>query len=301
MFHYEYWGNGRFPAHHNIALEELFLKRAADGKAIIRFYSFPKDTVVLGYAQATDPVKSPDGIDVTRRITGGSHIQTGKNIIAYSFAVPRDGTFRNYEDMRAYYAQHVADALTGLGVDGVQVDNKASVITTDDKIIAAHALIWGVESALLHGLIFIDHYDADAVAKRVHLGRRKVGGEIYSEYAALKNLPAISTLLDRLAINSHNRTASLRNIVAEAILAKLTSTHERKEISPKTVNESFELMKKKFSRGSWIDSRRPPFTEQEIDEIPFEELDGKLLKKLGYCLFLQVRDKDFKKMCMSEV
>lgn len=300
MFDYEYWGNGTFPANLNMALEEFFLKRAALGKAIIRFYSFPRDCVVLGYAQANDPVKQFDNtFDIARRITGGSHVQTGENIIAYSFAVPRDGSFRHYEDMRAYYAACVAEALSDLGIDNVEVDNKASVIKANKKIIAAHALIWGVESALLHGLIFIDPYDVNILTTRLVLGKRKIGDKIYSEYAALKNLPAISALLDKVAPNAVDRTTALKPIVAEAILKRVTNTHERMVINPKTASESYELMKKKFGQQTWLKEREPPFTAQEVEEIPFEQLDGELKKKLGYCLFLQVKDSDFKKMCID--
>lgn len=298
MFDYEYWGNATLPAHLNMALEEFFLRRAATGKAIVRFYSFPRDTVVLGYAQANDPVKRFDNtFDVTRRISGGSHIQTGQNIIAYSFAAPRDGSFSHYEDMRAYYAQHVADALTDLGIEGVEVDNKASTINVDGKIIAAHAAVWGVHSALLHGLICIDPYDADGLANRVQLGTRKIGGNAYSEYQALKRLPAISLLLKKLAPHAPDRTAALREIVGDAILRRVTRDHEKMEVTPQNVKESYELMRDKFGQSRWINSRRPPFTKQEIEEIPFEELNGELLKNLDYCLFLQVENSDFKRMC----
>lgn len=303
MFDYEYWGNETLPANMNMALEEFFLKRAALGKAIVRFYSFPRDCVVLGYSQANDPVKQFNAtFDITRRITGGSHIQTGENIISYSFAVPRDGSFRHYEDMRNYYADHVANALSDLGVANIEVDNKASTINADGKIIAAHAIIWGVKSALLHGLIFIDPYNADVVANRLFLGKRKIDDRIYSEYAALKNLPAISALLDKAAHNAADRTLALKDIVAEAILKKVTGAHKRMTINPQTVSESYQLMQNKFGQNEWIDNRKPPFAEQEVECVPDAwqpSLDGELKQKLGYCLFLQVRDSDFKEMCIG--
>src|SRR3970282_91088 len=100
MFDYEYWGLGSFTAKMNMALEEFLLKRAANGRAQFRFWDFSKDSVVLGYAQATDALKRKDNtFDIVRRITGGSHIQTGKNILCYTFAVPRDGSFNHFEDM----------------------------------------------------------------------------------------------------------------------------------------------------------------------------------------------------------
>ena len=116
MFNYEFWGYKSFPGATTMALEEYMLKRAAQtGKAMIRFYSFPKDTIVLGYAQAPDILKDIRDVHVIRRPTGGSHVQTGKNILAYSFVAPKNG-FSDFEDMRAYYAEHIANAFLSLGI-----------------------------------------------------------------------------------------------------------------------------------------------------------------------------------------
>jgi len=306
MFDYEYWGNGTFSADLNMALEEFFLKRASLGKAIARFFSFPRDCVVLGYAQANDPIKKLDNsFDLTRRITGGSHVQTGSNIIAYSFAVPRDGSFRHYEDMRAYYAALVAEGLGDIGIKNIVVDNKASTINVDGKIIASHAIIWGVESALLHGLIILDSYDVDTLANRIFLGKRKIGNNIYSEYAALKNLPAVSALLNNVAANSSEsvRTDALKGIIAQAVLRRVTKNHKKMAVDERTSAESLNLIKKKFGREEWLKKREPPFTKTEIEAIPDSwesSLDGELKRNLGYCLFLQVKDKDFKKMCAGD-
>ena len=114
MFDYEYWGNETFSAKDNMALEEFFLKHAQKN-AVIRFFDFPQDSVILGYAQHTDAIKNSLGAPVARRLTGGAHVQVGLNTLVYSFAVPRSGEFITFEDMRKYYAQHVADALEAIG------------------------------------------------------------------------------------------------------------------------------------------------------------------------------------------
>lgn len=291
MFDYEYWGNEVFPANTNMILEEFFLRRAAQYPvACMRFFSVPKDAVVLGYAQATDALKKKDAsFDVVRRPTGGSHVQIGKNILAYSFAVPRDGSFRNYEDMRAYYAQHVADALEGLGIENIAVDNRASTINVDGKVVASHAIIWGVESALLHGLIVLDPYDVGRIMKRVFLAKRKIGGRLYTEQAALENIPAVSTLLE-------GRKMALKDLIGEAVLSRVTEgKYRRIRIDGKILGRCSEL-ETKYCADEWIEGRKPPFAAEEIEEIPGEELDGKLRKNLGYCLYSQVKNKDFRKM-----
>jgi lipoate-protein ligase A len=302
MFDYEYWGNRKFSGKINMALEELMLNKAAETKkAIIRFFSFPKDTIVLGYAQATDVLKTRE-IEVVRRATGGSHVQVGNNIIAYSFAVPRDGSFTNFEDMRKYYAEHIVNAFLSLGIDNVEADNEASTINIDGKVVASHAIIWGVNSALMHGLIIIDPYDADKLAKRVYLGTRVIGGKVYSEYNAIKNIPAISKILPELAENSNNRIESINKILAEVILNQVTNgKYENKVIDDKVIAESYYLLERRYGNIRWTNKHKPVFTEDEIEAIPGEELNGRLKKGLGYCLYLQVKDKDFKRMALPEI
>ena len=303
MFNYEYWGLGSFNAKVNMALEEFLLKRAITGIVPVRFWDFSKDSVVLGYGQATDAVKKRDStFDIVRRITGGSHVQTGKNILAYTFAVPRDGSFRHLEDMRAYFADVVAKSLEYLGIQNIEVDNKASTIMVDKKIIASHAMIWGIESALLHGLIIVDPYDVNEVFERVNLKRRKIGRNVYTEYNALKNLPAISQLLTNIApnFNEEKRSEILKEIIAKSILKNLTNKYETKKITTSTIVEAFDVVNKKHKKIDWIENRKPPFTEEEIEKIPGEELDGTLKKNLGYCLFSQVKNKDFKRMVETE-
>ena len=166
MFDYEYWGNRAFSAEDNMALEEFFLQRAQKN-AVIRFFDFQKDSLILGYAQHTDAIKNPLGASVVRRLTGGSHVQVGQNTFVYSFAVPRSGEFSTFTDMRKYYAQHVADALENVGMENIEVDNKASTINSNGRVVASHAVIWGAKSALLHGLVIIDPYDAEKMTKIV--------------------------------------------------------------------------------------------------------------------------------------
>lgn len=302
MFEYEYWGNETFAGKINMALEEYMLWRASQTKkATVRFYSFPEDTVVLGYAQATDALKSTD-VAVVRRATGGSHVQTGKNIIAYSFAVPRDGSFSNFEDMRKYYAEHVANAFASIGIENAEADNVASSVNVNGKVVAAHAIIWGVNSALLHGLIVIDPYDMEKLAQRIHLGTRVIGGKVYSDYDAIKSIPAISKILPDLAKNSNERVEAIKKILAEVILKQVTKgTHENKVIGSEVISASYPLLERRYGKRLWTDTHTPVFTKTEIEEIPGEELDGELKEKLGYCMYIQVKDKDFKKMAQPIV
>ncbi len=298
MFDYEYWQNGVYPANVNMAFEEYFLKRA-EKKACLRFWSVPKDAAVLGYSQATDIIKKIDSdFNVVRRASGGSHIQIGPNILAYTVTVPRDGTFKHYEDMRAYYAAKIAKSFENLGVNPT-VDNKASTINVDGKVVASHAIVWGVHSALIHGLIIIDPYNVDKLSNRLALGSRKIGKNTYTEYSALKNIPSVSQLLDKTAknLNQEQRTEALKKIVGQEILKTVTEgKFENKKIGNRILAQSYRLINEKYGQDKWTNLKKPAFTKEEIEEIPGEKLDGPLKKGLGYCLYIQVKNKDFKKM-----
>jgi len=289
MFDYDYWGFGSFDAKTNMALEEFLLKQAIK-KAQFRFWDFTKDSVILGYAQDTDAIKKR-GMDVVRRITGGSHVHVGENVFCYTFAVPRDGSFKHFEDMRNYFATIVAKGLEGIGVENVEVDNKASAILVDKKIIAAHSMIWGVDSALIHGLIHIDPYNLEKIRERVFLADRKIGRNVYSEYNALKNLPIISHMIDN---------KDVKKLLADSILKNLTKHYEKNYIDADLIKKAFDIVNNKHKKEEWIENRKPPFTEEEIDTVPGEELAGNLKKDLGYCLFLQVKNKDFKNMATTD-
>jgi len=309
LFPYEYWGVSLYPGYIQMALEEFLLKDIAQKgvkpekrTAAVRFYSFPQDTVVLGYAQDTDAVKKMDNsFLVTRRITGGSHVQTGQNTMAYTFVVPRDGTFTNYEEMRAYYAELVARALSRLGLGDVAVDNKASIITVKGRIIASHAMFWGVQSALLHGLIILQPYDVDKIAERVVLQKRTIGRYIYSEYKALKNLPALSVELEKRLVRSLLEPPNIYRVVADVILQEVTrSRYKEQRITKEVISRSLEIVRQKYGADHWVKFRQPPYTRDEVEEIPGEELSGPLKQNLGYCLFIQVPDEDFKNMTEPE-
>jgi len=303
LFRYENWGTHVFPSHINMALEEFLIKRIADEKlekhlAAVRFYSFVNDSIVLGYAQDTDIIRKLErGVELTRRITGGSHVQTGPNTLAYTFVVPRDGNLKTIDEMRAYFAAKVAHALSKIGIYPIDVNNKASIITVNGRIIASHAMWWGLKSALLHGIIILSPYDVDKIVSRVVLQQRQIGNQIYSEYLALKHLPVVSEELTKRKVRLLLKPHFLRNIVADAILKEVTGNrYIKRTIDNRVIRTSLELFKKRYGEPLWIKEHKPEFTEEEVEEIPGEELAGPLKKNLCYCLFIQVPDEDFKIM-----
>lgn len=298
MYNYTHWGLNTLSGRDNMALEELFLRRSAeDNSAHIRFYDFAKDTVVVGYAQDLDAVKQTSSrFDVIRRPSGGSHVHVGDNILAYSFIVPRDGSFRSHSDFRAYYAELVGKSLEQMGLN-VTVDNDACTVMANDKVIASHAITWGVQSALLHGLIMIDAYDMKRLVERIHLATRKIGSESYSEISALHRIPTVAGLLTaKPHATSQQRNRYFKEILCGRILHNVAGKHSNSFITDDVLARARKMLHQKYSNEAWIQSRKPAFTEEEVELIPGETLDGPLKKGLGYCLYSQVKDKEFKKM-----
>jgi hypothetical protein len=199
--------------------------------------------------------------------------------------------------MRAYFASLVAKALKNLGLGPIEVDNKASTINVGARIIASHAMFWGVKSALLHGIVILTPYDVDKIAQRVALSERNIGGKIYSEYSALKKLPAVSKELPERKKPLIMSFEFLREFVSRAIIKEVAGEKFKKmKINNNIIKEAVELMKKRYRSLVWIKKHEPTFTREEVDEIPGEELQGPLRKGLGYCLFSQVPDDKFKEM-----
>ena len=306
MFNYTYLGHHTFPAELQMSLEETLYRSAAqEKKAFLRFFSVPNDTVILGYAQHNDAVINPD-IPWTRRMTGGSHVQIGENMLAYTVAVPRDGSFQNLEDMRAYYAALISEALEDLGLSSIEVDNNASTIELENKVVASHAMFWGVHSALLHGLLVIDPYNAKTIANNVRLSHRKIGGKIYKEHSAIKNIPALSTISDLWNTQTKKNTNIIKGLVCDAITAKITGKPVEKRfwkfnqpsIERKTLATAKDLLNTKYQTAQWLHARDPAFQRKKdmVEEIPGEDIDGPLKEQLPYCFWIQVPDKKFKKM-----
>ncbi len=288
MFDYEYWGHDTLSINENMALEELLLKR-----------NVSKDSVVLGYGEATSALKKRDqSFDVTRRITGGSHVQFDNNCFAYTFTVPRDGSFKHYDEMRKYYAEKVAEAMQELGIEVSKVDNRASTINVDQKVVASHAMFWGVKNALMHGLMIISPYDVDRIFERVSLNERRIGKHVYTEYDALKSIPTIGNLMNKKTemISRDKKAEYVKKLLADEILKQIARDYQSKKVTENILKAAKELVEREHTGELWVDDRNPPLTKDKADTIPGEELDGALKKNLGYCMYIEVPDKDFKEM-----
>jgi len=157
----------------------------------------------------------------------------------------------------------------------------------------------GVKSALIHGLMMIDPLNMNKVMERIQLAQRVIKGETFSEANALAQIPTITHLLRKLKPHaaSEQKSQFCKELMSTAILNEVAGkSHTKSLLSDNILLRARLMQEKKYAQEAWIKQRDPAFTPDEIEEMPGEELDGPLKEKLGYCLYIQVKDKDFKHM-----
>jgi lipoate-protein ligase A len=268
------------------------MHRSAESKlGVIRFYTV-HDAMSIGYAQRLKVImKGEPTFEVFRRPTGGSHVEVDYSTLMYAFAAPRDGRFQNYKSMRLYFDERIAKGLSDLGISSVVANIETATIDIEGKVIGGDSMLWGKKGALLQGLLVIDPYDVEKIKARMPLKSRIIDGEVYREFDALKNLPAISTRLNG------NQKQDAKELVADSILQRLTGgSYEEVKINGEILNEARKFVDKRYGRRSWLEKHEPTFTKDEIEESPGEELEGPLKTLDGYCFYVLVEDADFKRM-----
>ncbi|GAB3410047.1 biotin/lipoate A/B protein ligase family protein [Haloparvum alkalitolerans] len=115
-----------------MALDEAAAETAADGgPATVRTYRWDPSCLTLGYGQDPDTVDwafcDREGIDVTRRRTGGGGIyHDGYGDVAYSIAVPADAVPGKLIDCYHLLCEPVFEAFDRLGVDARYVEAEVS-------------------------------------------------------------------------------------------------------------------------------------------------------------------------------
>ncbi len=118
----------RRPGPMQMALDEIAAETVAEGgPATVRTYRWDPDCLTMGYRQDPDTVDwgfcEREGIDVTRRQTGGGGIyHDGTGDIAYSIVVPGSAVPGELLDCYHLLCEPVLDAFARLGIDADYVD-----------------------------------------------------------------------------------------------------------------------------------------------------------------------------------
>ncbi|TKX73742.1 lipoate--protein ligase family protein [Halorubrum sp. GN11_10-6_MGM] len=122
------------PGPMQMALDEVAAETAAaGGPATVRTYRWEPSCLTLGRHQDPETVDwafcEREGIDVTRRQTGGGGIyHDGRGDIAYSIAVPADTVPGELLDCYHLLCEPVLDAFDRLGIDADYVDESVPAL-----------------------------------------------------------------------------------------------------------------------------------------------------------------------------
>ncbi|AEH36880.1 lipoate--protein ligase family protein [Halopiger xanaduensis] len=106
-----------------MALEEIAAETALeDGVRTVRTYAWEPSTLSLGYRQDAETVDwnycDREGIDVTRRQTGGGGIYHDRRVdISYTIVAPADEVPGDLMDCYALFCEPILEAFERLGVD----------------------------------------------------------------------------------------------------------------------------------------------------------------------------------------
>jgi lipoate-protein ligase A len=194
---------------------------AAGGPRTLRVYSWEPSTLSLGYAQDPETVDwafcEREGIDVTRRPTGGGGIYHDRHgDVSYSIVAPADELPGDLTDCYDLLCEPLFDALDSLGVEAAfadrerpavyepacylrAVDPAHDVVAGDGRKLSGNAQYRRRDSVVQHGsltfdrlaerhcAVFAGDIDPETFRERVTSVREQVGADRESTVAALED------------------------------------------------------------------------------------------------------------------
>ena len=164
----------------NLALEEaLFLRAKQDmlaGKEIqpiVKTYSFPKPTVVLGYMQKIAEIDKEyceqQGVHVTMRTTGGGSVYLGKEDLQYSLLLPENYSLEMLKQVNTDIVNSIQDIgfspelILKTGHPVVRLDNRGFVFDAQRRF---------KNLVLHHGTTLVGNDDYDHMPAALKSDRR---------------------------------------------------------------------------------------------------------------------------------
>jgi Lipoate-protein ligase A len=214
-------GFGTYDAATNMAIDEAMFRYAAENKrTFIRFYSFERPTIVLSSNDhpANVRMENIQGMDITRRTTGGKPIYVDDNTLTYSIAGPlRIADVRTLvggPEVHKYFGAVIAGAIAEvIGTEAEVELGKAYSIRVNGRPIAGHGQeLKQFSSFLYHGVIAIKPWDAQRINSVLHLRQE--------DYEELKKLPSVAALSEPDGKN----TDTYKSEIITRILSALSAT-----------------------------------------------------------------------------
>ena len=247
----------RRPGPMQMALDEVAAETvAAGGPSTVRVYGWEPSCLSLGYGQDPDTVDwafcEREGIDVTRRQTGGGGIyHDARGDVAYSIAVPASEVPGELLDCYHLLCRPILDAFDALGLDVDYVDQAVSELY--------HPACYLRELHPAHDMVARGGGDAEPVS-----GRKIAGNAQYRKRDAVIQHGSISYAVDAAR---HLGTFADPPVTAEAFEERVVGIDELADVDRAAAVQAVEA-----SLAAWVETnpeatldRDGTWTDEEID------------------------------------
>lgn len=173
-----------------MALDETLAKKANElNKVTLRFYSFSKPSIVIGYFQ--DPKEEiylekakKDNVEIIKRMTGGGAVyKDPKEEINYSITLPEHLTHKDILKSHEHLNSAIVNALKKNGLNATH--HGINDILVDGKKISGNAQTRLNKGVLHHGTLLFD-FDFKSMKKYLKISPEKIKDPNRKEVGQLK-------------------------------------------------------------------------------------------------------------------
>ncbi|MGI0100680.1 MAG: lipoate--protein ligase family protein [Candidatus Micrarchaeaceae archaeon] len=196
MFGYDVFG-----AAMNMAIDEAMLELSErTRRSFIRFYNFKRPSIILSSSDHADNIRieNIDGIDVSRRKTGGKPIYLDKNTLSYSITGIGAGSdyFKIPESLHKELGSIIATSIRDMVDPSVSIGlGRYYSIRANGMPIAGHGQLVRASNAFLyHGVIAVCKWDHESINHLLRL--------VPYDYNSLKSLPSIDSISKSMGMDA---------------------------------------------------------------------------------------------------
>ncbi len=264
-------GYGRYGAAMNMAIDEaMSLESAQSGRIFLRFYDFTKPSIILCEHDSKECLKldNLDGVDITRRKTGGRPLYVTDNSLEYAVAIPiseKDGWAGSLHDVHTRFGGLAADAIAsvaGIGREELSLPRTSS-IRFNGRSLAGHAQRLTPGQFLLYeGLVVVEPYDVGAIDKLWRLEKEDLD--------RIGQLPSIRSIARRKLGTTQDIKDQLMDTMTQALTGG-SFEHAQQSTSASILASAERLSRQLYGNPEWVMSDQPSRTHKSPFCMLWEE------------------------------
>lgn len=245
------FGYGKYPAAMNMAIDEVLFRVAAmEKRFFIRFYDFTRPSVILASSDSCSNFigREGNGIDLTRRMTGGKPIYIDDNVLSYCVTGPIGSDnpgISTPNGIHSHFGGLIAEALSET-IRGESIElGKAYSIRVNGKPIAGHGQhLIGNSAFMYHGVMAIGPWDANSISRNIKLRKEDID--------ELSLLPSIKGILKGSSPNWPYKAELMAKVLSNMRSDFEKSTDMPTEAREGMMKEAERLSKSVYGSASWV-------------------------------------------------